>query len=478
MTMHRFRLGVFALAAIGVAFDARAVSAQAADASNPSAGASISQIVLPDFAALVRQYGPAVVNITVSEGVKTANQGSPMPHSFRGPGTGRGSSSSPFQPMPQGPQQTIYGEGSGFIVAADGVVLTNAHVVADAKEVIVKLTDHREFTAKVIGLDQVSDVAVLKIAAKGLPTVRVGDSSKVAVGEWVLAIGAPFGLENSVTQGIVSAKGRVLPDGSYVPFLQTDVAINPGNSGGPLFNLAGEVIGINSQIYSRSGGYQGISFAIPIDVAMNVSQQLQLSGHVTRGKLGVTVQPVDGALARSFGLAKPEGALVAKVDQGSSGALAGLMAGDIILRFNGHSVTESSALPSEVAALAPGQTVSIEVWREHKISVLTAQLGELAAKPVVVARRDSADAARLGLALRPLSAVEQQQADTTGLLVEGVREAAVEAGIQAGDIVISANGTLVSSIDQLVALSSGAHEAVALLIQRDGQRLFIPVELG
>ncbi len=482
MPLFCFRRRRSALSGFGAALLALPIIALATDAVDVSVETSqtirAGQIVLPDFAALVGQYGPAVVNITVSEGVKTANQERSPPRSFRGPGMGPGSATSPFQQTPRGSQQTVYGEGSGFIVAADGVVLTNAHVVADAKEVIVKLTDHREFTAKVIGLDEASDVAVLKIAAKGLPTVRLGDSSKVAVGEWVVAIGAPFGLENSVTQGIVSAKGRVLPDGSYVPFLQTDVAINPGNSGGPLFNLAGEVIGINSQIYSRSGGYQGISFAIPIDVAMNVSQQLQASGHVTRGKLGVTVQPVDGMLARSFGLTKPEGALIAKVDRGSSGDLAGLKAGDVILRFNGHSVVESSALPSEVAALAPGQKVVIEIWREHQISRLTAQLGELSARLPVTPSPDGAEAARLGLALRPLSAAEQQQTETTGLMVEAVHEAAAAAGIAAGDIVISANGALLTSIQQLVMLSNNAQAPLALLIQRDGQRLFIPVELG
>ena len=431
-----------------------------------------SRVALPDFAALVRQYGPAVVAITVKENIKTAARG--MPPGFEMP-----EGQSPFpQQMPRGRQMPQIGQGSGFIVSADGVILTNAHVVADAKEVTVKLTDQREYTAKVIGQDETSDVAVLKIDAKDLPTVKLGKPDDVSVGEWVVAIGAPFGFENSVTQGIVSAKGRTLPDGSYVPFLQTDVAVNPGNSGGPLFNLAGEVIGINSQIYSRNGGYQGVSFAIPIDVALNVSEQLRTTGHVARGRMGVTVQPLNQTLAKNFGLEQPRGALVANIEKGSAAETAGIKPGDVILSFNGKPVNQSSDLPFQVASLTPGTNAKLGVWREGKLRELDVKLGEMTDQKVAANEDSSQEAGRLGLAVRPLTPNEQSEAETAGLLVQDVDGAAAEAGIQPGDIVISANGKTVGTVDELRRLTEKAGDHMALLIQRGGQRLFVPVEVG
>ncbi|HMG59523.1 MAG TPA: Do family serine endopeptidase, partial [Burkholderiales bacterium] len=302
-----------------------------------------STSTLPDFSALVEQNGPAVVNIsTTTAPVRTQMQlpqipgepGDPMQEFFRR-----------FQiPMPQG-DAIRRGVGSGFIVSADGYILTNAHVVDDASEVTVKLTDKREFKAKVIGVDRRTDVALVKIDSKNLPTVRIGDASKARVGEWVAAIGSPFGLENTVTAGIISAKSRSLPDETYVPFIQTDVAINPGNSGGPLFNMAGEVIGINSQIYSRTGGYMGLSFAVPIDVAMKVKTDLQKFGKVTRGRLGVTIQGVTQELADSFGLKKAQGALVSAVEPKSPADKAGVKTGDIILSVDGRTIENSIDLP-------------------------------------------------------------------------------------------------------------------------------------
>lgn len=327
----------------------------------------------PNFAEIADQQGPAVVNIRVTgmvrtrtaPGVPQLDPRDPFYEFFRR-----------FQPPAGAGETPSQGTGSGFIVKSDGVVLTNAHVVADASEVMVKLKDQREFKAKVVGLDKLSDVAVLKIDAKDLPTVKIGDPKAARVGEWVVAIGSPFGFDNTVTAGIVSAKSRTLPDEGYVPFLQTDVAINPGNSGGPLFNLAGEVIGINSQIYSRSGGYQGLSFAIPIDVAMKVEGQLLAHGKVTRGRLGVTIQEVSPELAESFGLDKPTGALVNAVEQGTAADKAGIRPGDVILKFNGTAVSQSSELPPLVSDMAPGAKVTVTVWRKGATKDISLSLGQ------------------------------------------------------------------------------------------------------
>jgi serine protease Do len=331
---------------------------------------------LQDFSEIAAQQGPAVVNISVEGTTKTGSSGFPGIPQVN-PGDPYYEFFRRFQ-MPS-PQESVptHGLGSGFIVSSDGTVLTNAHVVADADEVTVKLIDKREFKAKVVGLDKPSDVAVLKIDARNLPTVRIGDPQKSRVGEWVVAIGSPFGFENSVTAGIISAKSRALPDEGYVSFLQTDVAVNPGNSGGPLFNLNGEVIGINSQIFSRSGGYQGLSFAIPIDVAMKVERQLLDHGKVSRGRLGVTIQEVSQQLADSFGLDKPAGALVSSVEKGSPAEKAGIEPGDVILKFNGKDITRPAELPPLVTDLAPGATAKLELWHKGKAKQISMSVGEI-----------------------------------------------------------------------------------------------------
>jgi serine protease Do len=351
--------------------------------------------------------------------------------------------------------------------------------VSGASEVTVRLTDRREYTAKVVGVDTKSDVAVIRIPAKNLPTVKVGDTRNLRVGEWVVAIGAPFGFENSVTAGIVSAKGRTLPDSGYVPFIQTDVPINPGNSGGPLFNMRGEVIGMNSQIYTRSGGYQGVSFSIPIDVAMGVSQQLQTHGHVTRGKLGVVIQNVDQGLADSFGLPQPEGALVSSVEKGGAAERAGIEPGDVILKLNGQPVTQSNELPAVIAGLAPGTSVKLEVWRQHATREVSVKLAEMEDKRTASNTEHAQAGGKLGLAVRPLTSQEQRQAKTEGgLLVEQARGPAADAGLQQGDIVVAANGVPVSSVADLRNAVEKSKSHIALLVQRGDTRLFVPVRVG
>jgi serine protease Do len=322
---------------------------------------------------------------------------------------------------------------------------------------------------------------VLRIDAKNLPTVKIGDPARARVGEWVMAIGSPFGFENTVTAGIISAKSRTLPDEGYVPFMQTDVAVNPGNSGGPLINASGEVIGINSQIYSESGGYQGLSFAIPIDVAMNVEQQLVTHGKVRRGRLGVAVQEVDQGLADSFGLDKPRGALVNSVDAGSPAAKAGLEPGDVIVKFNGKEIGHSSELPSLVGSLAPGSKATLDIWRKGSSKTLNIAIGELNDAPAAVAdATGKASAGQLGLALRPLTREEKAQvAGGQGLVVEDVADGpAARAGIEPGDVILSANGEQVTSVEQLRGRLSHSGKQIALLIQRGDNRLFVPIRIG
>jgi serine protease Do len=368
--------------------------------------------------------------------------------------------------------------GSGFIVSADGIVLTNAHVVKDANEVTVKLTDRREFRAKVVGTDLASDIAVLKIDAQGLPVVKLGDSKGVQVGEWVVAIGSPFGFENTVTAGIVSALSRALPGDSYVPFIQTDAAVNPGNSGGPLFNLAGEVIGINSQIYSGTGGYQGVSFAIPIDVALGVKDQLVQHGKVTRSQLGVSVQEMNAALAESFGLDKPRGALVGQVTPGGPAEIAGLESGDVILAFAGKPIDRSAELPLLVTAAKPGAKVELEVWRRNARKSVTVTLAERKAEKLA-ASDTKAPAGPLGLAVRPLTPEERRGSGSAdGLVVVQSGGAAERAGIQPGDVVLALNGTPVQSVEKLRELVARGGKHVALLVQREDRKLFVPVDLG
>ncbi|HUN67222.1 MAG TPA: DegQ family serine endoprotease [Burkholderiales bacterium] len=453
-------------------------SAQAAQQAPAPAQAARAAAALPDFAAIVQQAGPAVVNITVSGTRKTGFSGmqddegqdeNPFSQFFHG---------MPFRFGPPPAEVPMQGQGSGFIVGADGVVLTNAHVVRGASEVTVKLTDRREFSAKVLGTDPATDIAVLRIDAKGLPVVSLGDPARARVGDWVLAIGSPFGFENSVSAGIVSAKGRSLPGETYVPFIQTDVAVNPGNSGGPLFNLNGEVIGINSQIYSRSGGYQGLSFAIPIDVALRVKDQIVATGHASHARLGVTVQQLNQALADSFGLKRAEGALVSSVVPGSAAEQAGLQPGDVILKFDGKPVGTANELSAMVGEASPGNKARLEVWRKGQSQELIATLGAAKPESERTAATDGSGKDRLGLAVRPLTPEERKEAKVAGgLLVEDVNGAAARAGMQPGDIVLMADGKPVKSVADLRAAAS-ARGNVALLVQRGDTRVFVPLKAG
>ena len=445
----------------------------------------IAAMTLPDFAAITAQNGAAVVNISVTGNVKTASrqQGQqahpemdpddPFSQFFR-----RFQGQDPRQQQQR--QQPMRGQGSGFIVSADGVILTNAHVVRDAQEVVVKLTDRREFRAKVLGTDPKTDVAVLKIEAKNLPVVKLGKIQDLRVGEWVLAIGSPFGFENSVSAGVVSAKGRALPDESFVPFIQTDVAVNPGNSGGPLFNTRGEVIGINSQIFSQTGGYQGLSFAIPIDVANKVKQQIISGGKAQHARLGLTIQDVNQSFADSFKLERPAGALVANVEPGGPAAKAGLKSGDVILKFNDQPIVASSDLPAFLGLATPGEKASVEIWRQGKRETLTARLGDASDKAVEVASEDEAAAGgKLGLALRPLQPEEKRGSGLReGLVIEDVAGAAERAGVQAGDVLLAINGTPVTSVEQVQKVVAGADKSVALLVQRGPNKIFVPVRIG
>jgi len=425
---------------------------------------------LPDFPAIVEANRNAVVNINVTGTRNVAAT----------PFGGDESLNEFFRrfnvPQPRGPQQ---GLGSGFIVAADGIILTNTHVVEGANEVTVRLADRREFRAKVIGTDKATDVAVLKIDAKDLPTVRFGNSKSVRVGEWVLAIGSPFGFESSVTAGIVSATSRSLPDGTYVPFIQTDVAVNPGNSGGPLFNLKGEVIGINSQIYSRTGGYQGLSFAIPIDVAIKVRDQLVKYGRVERGRIGVGIQEVTQSLAQSFGLAKPEGALVSAVEDKGPAARAGLEPGDVILSVDGKPVPHSSELPPLIADVKPGSSAKLEIWRKGEKKSVTVTTDALKTEQTAARGESNEPQGRLGLALRPLTPGERRESGIgSGLLVERAGGPAARAGIQEGDVVLAVNRTAVKDVAQMRELVAKSGKQVALLVQRGDSKIFVPVELG
>jgi serine protease Do len=468
-----------AASAGGYLYRGRAMASPAAATPSPAPAAAApapAAVALPDFSAIVQRYGSAVVNVSTTGSV---------PATFNPP-FGQLDPNDPFfqffrhfgVPEQRG-QMLTRGLGSGFVVKPDGTILTNAHVVAGASEVKVKLIDKREFTAKVVGLDKTTDVAVLKIDARDLPTVKIGDPARTRVGEWVLAIGSPFGFENSATAGVVSARSRSLPDEGYVPFIQTDVAVNPGNSGGPLFDTAGDVIGINSQIYSQSGGYMGLSFAIPIDVAMKVEQQLVAHGKVTRGRLGVTIQDVNQALADSFGLPKPSGALVSSVEKGSPAAAAGIRPGDVILALDGKDLPGSTDLPPRVADLKPGTTARLDVWRDHRRREVEVRVGEARDATLAGAGPKEAEHGRLGLVVRPLTPQERLQAGVgNGVVVEEAEGPAARAGIQAGDVVLAVNGTRVTSVDQLRGLAAKAGKHAALLVERGEARIFIPVDLG
>jgi serine protease Do len=452
---------------------------QQAAAPAASVAAPIAPTTAPNYRAIVQRYGPAVVGINTEGMVRTSARGMPQaddddPFSqfFRGmPG---------MQGKPNGaPRALVHGQGSGFIVGADGLILTNAHVVRDAQEVTVKLQDRREYKAKVLGSDPATDVAVLKIDAHDLPVVNLGNPKQLAVGDYVLAIGAPFGFEQSATSGIVSAKGRSLPGDGYVPFIQTDVAVNPGNSGGPLFDAGGSVVGINSQIYSQTGGYMGLSFAIPIDVALSVKDQIVATGKVSRAQLGVTVQELNQSLADSFKLPQPEGALVAGIAPNSPAAKAGLQPGDVILAYNGQPIAASGDLPALVGMARPGDRANLEVWRNGKKETLNATLGGASEKVAAASGREEASRGKLGVAVRPLSPEESQQAHLKGgLVVEDASGAAARSGIEPGDIIVAVNGAQVGTAAELQKLIGQAGKQLAVLVQRGEEKIFLPVKLG
>jgi serine protease Do len=455
---------------------APATPAASVDSNRDTPSQPIPLTTAPNYRAIVARNQAAVVGITTAGPMNTSSaqefnfgnpsDDNPLGQFFRG------------LPMPR--QHGVqHAQGSGFLISADGLVLTNAHVVDGAKEVTVKLSDHREFKAKVLGADRSSDIAVLKIDGHDLPTVRIGDSDQLAVGDYVLAIGEPFGLEETATAGIVSAKGRSLPGDGYVPFIQTDAAVNPGNSGGPLFDATGAVVGINAQIYSNSGGYQGVSFAIPINLAVQIKEQIVKTGKVAHSRLGVEVQTLDQSLADSFKLKSPTGALVAKVVPDSAAAQAGVKVGDVILKFNGNPILDAGQLSARVGVAAPGDKASLEIWRDGKTISLTAIIGNAAKAVSADASADAAAPARLGLALRPLNQEERRQAGVAGgLIVEDAQGRAAEAGIQAGDVVLSVDGTPVQSVEQLRKMVQEHSKQIALLIQRGDTRLFVPVTLG
>ena len=464
MRMHPVRAAVlaalFPIAMAGCSASTAATQAPAVPAATASAAVRGPGF---DFTQLAREEGPAVVNISVTKEVAAQmpqlDPNDPFYQFFR-----RFQGQSPRQ-IPE------RGIGSGFIISPDGYILTNAHVVDGVKEVHVKLTDRREFTAKVVGTDPKTDVALIKIGAGNLPTVRIGSARNVEVGQWVVAMGSPFGFENSLTAGVVSAKSRSLPGDGYVPFIQTDVAVNPGNSGGPLFDMNGNVIGINSQIYSRSGGYMGVSFAIPIDVAMHVKDELAASGHVTRGRIGVAIQNVNQSLAQSFGLPKPEGALVSAVADNGPAARAGLKPGDVILAWNGKPIEESAELPALVADTAPGKHATMKVWRDGKEQTVGVTVGNMPDEKVASAdeANPGANSGKLGLSV--------QQSDQ-GLVVAGASGPAARAGVQEGDVILAVNNQPVKSVDQLRRLVSKAGKHLALLVQREDAKVYVPVDLG
>jgi serine protease Do len=440
------------------------------DAVAQEASVPAPQMTVPNFATLVKRDGPAVVNISVTREV--TQLGVQLP-----PGVEPSNPLAPFLARRVIGNREEVSLGSGFIVSADGYILTNRHVVGDAQVVDVKLTDKREFKGKVIGSDALSDIALVKIDADNLPVVTTGNPNRTEVGDWVMAIGSPYGFANTVTAGIVSAKARSLPGEAYIPFIQTDVPINPGNSGGPLFDLGGHVIAINSMIYSKTGGYQGLSFAIPIDVALDVKEQLLKAGKVSRGRLGVAVQEVSQSLARSFGLPKPDGALVSVVEPDGPAARAGMQPGDVVLAVNGNEVGDSVDLLTMVAKVKPGRQVDLLVWRSGTATHMSATVDELNANggaPVAAQTQP-----RLGITVRPLTALEQQKVGVDhGLLIQQVAGRAASIGLKAGDIVLSVNEAPVTTINQLADQLRQAHGNAALLIQRGTGRLYLPIDLS
>ena len=438
-------------------------------------------VELPSFADLVEEQGVKVVNISTKTQIDQPSnipvpEDDPFYDFFRR-----------FAP-PEGGKRESRSLGSGFIFSSDGYILTNSHVVAAADDITVKLNDKREFPATVIGVDKRTDVAVIKIDASDLPFVSIGDPEKLRVGDWVLAIGSPFGFESTVTAGIVSAKGRSLPQENYVPFIQTDVAINPGNSGGPLFNLAGEVVGINAQIYSRTGGFMGLSFAIPIDVAVDVANQLKTDGRVKRGRIGVVIQEVTAELAESFGLDRARGALVSRVEKGAAASKAGIATSDIILTFDGSDVETSNDLPRIVGQTRPGKQVEVEVWRNKKLKTLILTVGEIPADTTAKSESKSKSTnavtsnviEQLGLAVSNIDPARLRELELeSGVLIDRVAGAGEQAGLKTGDIVLALNNDDVTSVSQFKELMTNYESArsVALLIQRGGGSLYVPIRL-
>jgi serine protease Do len=463
--------------------DAPALSLANAAVTAPAVSSPVASTAaarLPDFTALVDRAGAAVVNIstvgtTKNTGLDQDDEDNPLNEFLKRFGG------------PNGPGLNIQpravpsrGVGSGFSVSPDGYIVTNAHVVDGANTVTVKLTDRREFTAKVIGADKRTDIALIKIdAKKPLPALDLANPPPPRQGEWVVAIGSPFGFENSVTAGIVSGIHRALPGGQMTPFIQTDVAVNPGNSGGPLLNAAGQVIGVNSQIYSRSGGYMGLSFAIPANVAANVAQQLKEHGKVNHGRLGIGIQGLDQSLAQSFDLPDSNGALVGTVEKDSPADKAGFKTGDVIRKIDNQPVTDSTDVTSRIGNMAPGTKVNIEVWRDDKPVALTATIGSFDnAEQVASNANPSLSHEKLGLAVRPLTPDEKQEVGHGGLVVENANGPAALAGIQPGDVIVSVGATKVTTIEGLRQQVEKAGKHVALLIERNGQKIFVPVRIG
>ena len=444
---------------------------------------------LPDFTELAERQGPAVVNISTTQ-VTRSSQTMPFPFDENDPAFEFFKRFIPRHPGGSAPREFENKSlGSGFIISGDGYILTNAHVVDGADEVTVRLTDKREFKARTVGADKRTDVALIKIEAAGLPVVRLGDPAQLKVGEWVVAIGSPFGFDNSVTAGIVSAKGRSLPQENYVPFIQTDVAINPGNSGGPLFNMRGEVVGINSQIYSRSGGYMGVSFAIPIDVAMDIQNQLRNSGKVSRGRLGVVIQEVSKELADSLALSRPMGAVVNSVEKGGPADKGGLEPGDVILKFDGKAINSSADLPRMVGATKPGSRSTVQVWRKGATRDVMVTVGEMSDEKVVSDRPvrggkpAEKQANRLGLVVNELTAEQKRELKMdSGLVIEDVRGTTARADLRPGDIIVAliSKGatTEIRTVDQLNKLLGQFEKGsnVTLLIRRGEMQTFVTIK--
>lgn len=464
------------IAAAAIAFSGALLSATPAIASGLAPQATVATTQLPDFVQLVEKYGKGVVNISTVREARVVEGADPFGFDERHAEIFR-RFGFPF-PFGGGPRQEPErrGTGSGFIISADGLILTNHHVVDGADEIKVRLTDNREFTGKVLGSDAKTDIAVVKIEAKDLPYLTMGNSDELKVGEWVAAIGSPFGLDNTVTSGIVSAKSRKLPSDQYVPFIQTDVAVNPGNSGGPLFNMKGEVVGINSQIFSTSGGFMGLSFAIPSNLAMQIKDQLVKNGKVTRGRIGVVIQSVTQDLAESFGMKAPKGAIVSQVEKDGPAAKAGLQEGDIITAVNGKAIDDSVDMPVIIGSMAPGSIAKLSIIRNNKDMTLDVKVEEAPNESASSNASKTAAANKLGVTVRPLNDEEKAKAETEGLLVTESTGAARKAGIREGDIIVNVNGVKIKKTDDLARVLE-KNKNLRVLVQRRDGRIFIPVRL-